>query len=96
MVVAKLIILSKYFKNFLFLLSLYLRKLQHLRLNHENTFSYHEKNLYISIHFLTKSFVDGSVKVTENRTMDLYLTINREIETQQHYFENNGCSWFRM
>jgi hypothetical protein len=95
MVVVKLIISSK-FKHFSLLLTFYLRKLLQLRINYENDYLCHEKNLYISIHFLTKSFVDGSVKVTENRTMDLYLTINREIETQQQYFDNNGCSWFRM
>ena len=93
--VVKSTISSKIYQLYV-LFIVYLKNLLLFRINHENTFSCHEKNLYISIHFLTKSFVDGSVKVTENRTMDLYLTINREIETQQQYFENNGCSWFRM
>ena len=93
MVVAKLIILSKFFINF-FVIAFFLSKETFTIKNKSRKHSL--KNLYISIHFLTKSFVDGSVKVTENRTMDLYLTINREIEAQQQYFEYNGCSWFRM
>jgi len=36
------------------------------------------------------------MEIKLNKTLDVYLTINREIENDQDYFDNEACTWFRM